>query len=138
MCVSWLFYDTMKQQKKSIQSLICLLITGSLLITGNVFADDNEGVQCTRPEKTPSVPDGRRSSEQEMKEALTEVREYLNANATFRECIGTLLEASKDSSSDNLRKAAERLITETMETDELLGELFNQQVRIYKSINPSY
>lgn len=69
---------------------------------------------------------------------MTEVREYLDANSAFRECIRKLLKKSNESTSEAVLQAAMRLIEETQETDELLGDLFNQQVRVYKSVNPAF
>jgi hypothetical protein len=116
---------------------ICLLL---LTPAGNfaLAADDSEEKACVRPEVTPSIPDGRRSSESEMKEAMTKVRDYLAANAEYRDCVGKLIMKSSGTASENTLNAAKRLIDETLETDELLGDLFNQQVRIYKSANPDY
>ena len=71
-----------------------------------------------------------------MKDAMTEVRDYLAKSAQYRDCVTTLIDKSADSAAENTVRAARALIEESLETDELLGELFNQQVRIYKAANP--
>ncbi|MBN1380014.1 MAG: hypothetical protein JXA04_12355 [Gammaproteobacteria bacterium] len=111
----------------------------SVLFLTAVLAEDGgdeQGANCVRPEQVPAVPDGRRSTESEMKDAMVAVRDFLAANAQYRACVIALVDKSTESASENTIKAARRLIEESLETEELLGELFNQQVRIYKSINP--
>jgi hypothetical protein len=103
-------------------------------------ADDDEDAEksCVRPLETPSIPDGRRSTPQEMTDAMHIVRDYLAANATYRECVAKLMQKDADTASEATLKAAQALIEETIETDELVGDLFNQQVRIHKSSNSEF
>ena len=113
-----------------------VLLTATAVFTACPLGAEDEGDgDCVRPKGTPSIPDGRRSTEEEMKDAMLEIREYLAANSAYRECVNKLLTAGGDEVSENTRKAALNLINETLETDQLLGDLFNQQVRIHKSTN---
>ena len=99
------------------------------------FGEDEE-TRCVPPGDPPAVPDGRRSSQSQMTEAMAEVREYLGYSAGFRECVEKLLLKQGDDAPEKVKKAALNLIQESLETDELLGSLFNQQVRVFKSLNP--
>jgi hypothetical protein len=122
------------------KSPILLSLAFLLLACPTGYADDEEKdkeeVLCIRPGDTPSVPDARRASESEMKEAMKAVREYLAKSTEFRGCVSALLHQEDEKSSESVKKAAVYMIQETLETEELLADLFNQQIRIYKQINP--
>lgn len=115
-----------------------LLLSATLLQVAIADDDDDAEKACVRPLDTPSIPDGRRSTPQEMTDAMHKVRDYLAANASYRECVVKLMQKGADTASEATLKAAQRLIDETIETDELVGDLFNQQVRIHKSSNSEF
>lgn len=128
----------MKTRNKFLIAPLLLLLTNP---PSAVFGEDEQQheytqEQCAPPQTAPAVPDGRRSSEEEMKEAMTEIRDYLSANAAFRECAGAVLKKGTDSLPENTKAVIKRTIEESVETDELLADLFNQQVRIFKAANP--
>lgn len=120
---------------KPLTNFLLLFAILTLTTVSPAGAEGEADADCVRPGKTPSIPDARRSTEEDMKEAMSQIQDFLAAGSAYRECVNKLLEAGGDEVSENTRKAARYLIDESLETDELLGDLFNQQVRLFKSLN---
>ena len=104
-----------------------LLILSAILFSAPLFAQE-----CVQP-TAPGIPSGRSASEEEMRETLDAVKNYLAVNMAFRECVDKQLQAIGDNTDHPLYDILKEAHQDSEITEELVADTFNTQLRIYKS-----
>lgn len=113
---------------KKILILLCLMLSG-----GPAFAKA-EAAACEAP-VAPAIPSGRTSTEKVMHEALEAVKNFIAAGVAYRECLDKEFADVKDKLSEHTRAVLEEAYQESMETEDLVADTFNTQLRIFKSLH---
>ena len=119
----------------------------SLKITFLALALTSAGsmAECTQPE-APNLPDGARSTMEDMLEGQKAVKTFQTANVAYMDCLEkafTAAEAAAEEGTDEEKQAAQATYTETVDAynaavskeEEVAGE-FNTQIKAYKKANP--
>ena len=112
--------------------IFILTLTCGVTLHTDVQADDDE--MCLPPDP-PGIPSGRRSTEEEMQNALQAAKDYVTANDKFRACLKKQVDAAGDAVAPKTLEAANRLYDESFDMDETVVEMINREVRIFKSLN---
>ncbi|MEO1244763.1 MAG: hypothetical protein AAFX56_03680 [Pseudomonadota bacterium] len=115
--------------KKTVNSL---LVSGLLLAAAPSMA-------CDYPAR-PDIPDGSTASLEEMQSASKSVKDYLGQVDEYLTCIeeeekdavAAMDEAPDDAELKRRSEMLDKRFDAANEEKELVGELFNQQVRAYK------
>lgn len=112
---------------KKILILLCLMLSG-----GPAFAKAEAA--CEAP-VAPAIPSGRTSTEEVMRDALEAVKDFIAAGVAYRECLDKEFADVKDKLSDHTRAVLEEAYQDSMETEDLVADTFNTQLRIFKSLH---
>jgi len=93
-------------------------------------------VACTMPE-SPTIPDGRTASEQELVATVAEIKTFQAALADFREC----LQAEEDGLGEEMTPEQQQSIVESfnssVDEEEAVAAEFNEAVGAFKAANPN-
>ena len=113
-----------------------------LLIAGlAAIAATGLQAECTYPEEV-LIPDGAASTYEEMRDSQTYVKEYMAGMETYLECLeqeeSSL--ANELTNENELTDEGKLLHTqrrhEAIDAMESVAARFNEQVRVYKKVNP--
>ncbi len=118
--------------------VISALLAPGLLIPPLSQAKDEkkEDVECVLP-PTPTIPSGRKVSKKVMVEAMETVKSYQQKNNAYRECLTQHMEKLGDEATEQGKAAVESAIAESIDTEELVADTFNTQLRLFKTQNPN-
>jgi hypothetical protein len=112
---------------KKILILLCLMISGA-----PAFAKAKAACESPVP---PAIPSGRTSTEKVMREALEAVKNFIASGVTYRECLDKEFADVKDKLPDHTRAVLEEAYQDSLETEDLVADTFNTQLRIFKSLH---
>ncbi len=121
--------------KLSALCLSCLLIFGitSLQVAlAQAEAASTEVIEtCPLPEK-PSIPNGLKSTEEEMLEAQKSIKDYITKGEAVLVCLDGLRQSWGETASEEQLQINDLFHNKMVDEMQAIGELFNSAVRAYK------
>ncbi len=104
-----------------------LFLAGLMLISSHSFAED-----CVIP-ASPSIPDGRSAQMDEMVETMKAVKGFVSKSQSFRACVNAKITAAGENIDPDYKIALGTTLQESLETEQLVADTFNAQLRIFKA-----
>ena len=111
---------------KRMQTLVLIL---AALCAGTALAE------CVPPEEV-SVPDGAKASEEELTKGQEVIRTFMMANESYRQCLDKDLASLGDAATDEQKALNTKLFNSSVDREQALVEMYNQQVRAFNEANP--
>ncbi|MDE0158180.1 MAG: hypothetical protein OXS28_21605 [Gammaproteobacteria bacterium] len=89
---------------------------------------------CPMPEK-PSIPNGLKSSEEEMLEAQRGIKDYMTKGQAVLTCLDELAQSWGETATEEQLQINNLFHNKMVDEMQSIGELFNSAVRAYKGRN---
>ena len=124
--------------KLSTLCLSCFLMCGiAFMPAASVHAESasSEVIEtCPMPEK-PSIPNGLKSTEEEMLEAQRNIKDYIAKGEAVMTCLDELRLSWGETATEEQRQINTLFYNKMADEMQATGELFNSAVRAYKGRN---
>ena len=106
-----------------------LLICLAFLVCLPAFAQE-----CVQP-AAPGIPSGRSATEKEMHDTMNAVKAFIAQGEVFRQCVDKQLKIIGDNTGHPLHDVLVETYQDSLDTEDLVAETFNTQLRIFRSNN---
>ncbi len=113
--------------------IICIASMQSMLVMAD--SASSEVIEtCPMPEK-PSIPNGLKSSEEEMLEAQRGIQDYIAKGEAVLTCLDELSQSWGETATEEQLQINNLFHNKMVDEMQSIGELFNSAVRAYKGRN---
>ena len=93
-------------------------------------------IECAMPE-SPTIPNGRRASEQELVTAVAEIKTFQEALVDFRECLQAEERELGESMTPEQQRRIVKSYNDSVDEEEAVAEEFNEAAQAFKAANPN-